>query len=640
MKRVIKHVTDGMRVVRQRIDSSINDWQALIADHSYQGDANGFREEFADIEGLRTSDPVYYAGCMPTLAWGVSSIDMEFVLRAVPLAYTDEDHRSFQQILNSPLFISDSYVYLACLDYTQDDPEDIPNLYIRRSPLPVRDAHSTHEITAIKQKITAFATACLEHYSDTFPVNTAGNHTLSEIIFDTVVLHYFRIVEQFRIYFPAFPAYLTTHPWSQEQREAIVSIGLGSLFRLETPNYVSGFDTNPYLYHDNNNQIFTVYADIGYCMAHVTTNTGPLARNALLTTIDVWPTAEPIAIITIASGLCQLLQDFEQATAHNIINEEGLVTTYYNIQLADGVFINWNNLHAQTETLAGFLLPLPDGDARIHNISGSLVYHRGRYSVVFCYITLSGFIATLIKHAEGPTIIENYYRNIMDAIHNNTATWDAVASSESGHEDTINTSTPTSRSHSTSSSASTPVPSLVRALHNAQIQVQTRSLQQLFIDEEVPDLRTPSPLSPETLRLIYSSPRQYEEVPDLNSPRSSGSSRIFNPRQRRLEYEDDLSPSPSMRSSSGGSRLSRQSYDSSNPSPLPTERELHTPRSWHDQHYPSPTPSWTSSSGSSTDALPPRPSSAPARTDGLHSQHPSLAQLTRSLDRVLSSISE
>ena len=625
MKRVIKHVTDGMRVVRQRIDSSINDWQALIADHRYQGDANGFREEFADIEGLRTSDPVYYAGCMPTLARGVESIDMEFVLRAVPMAYTDEDRRSFQRILNSPLFISDSYVYLACLDYTQDDPEDIPNLYIRRSPLPVRDAHSTHEITAIKQKITAFATACLEHYSDTFPVNTAGNHTLSEIIFDTVVLHYFRIVEQFRIYFPAFPAYLTTHPWSQEQREAIVSIGLGSLFRLETPNYVSGFDTNPYLYHDNNNQIFTVYADIGYCMAHVTTNTGPLARNALLTTIDVWPTAEPIAIITIASGLCQLLQDFEQATAHNIINEEGLVTTYYNIQLADGVFINWNNLHAQTETLAGFLLPLPDGDARIHNISGSLVYHRGRYSVVFCYITLSGFIATLIKHAEGPTIIENYYRNIMDAIHNNTATWDAVASSESGHEDTINTrttSTPTSRSHSTSSSASTPVPSLVRALHNAQIQVQTRSLQQLFIDEEVPDLRTPSPLSPETLRLIYSPPRQYEEVPDRRSPSPRSS-----PGGRRQSTHS--------RSSSGGSRLSRPSYDSNDQSLLSEERDPQTPQSWHgNRRAPSIAPSWTSSSDSSTTPPLIRSNSA------LFSQHPSLAQLTRSLDRVLSSISE
>jgi hypothetical protein len=149
----------------------------------------------------------------------------------------------------------------------------------------------------------------------------------------------------------------------------------------------------------------------------------------------------------------------------------------------------------------------------------------------------------------------------------------------------------------------------VRALHNAQIQVQTRSLQQLFTDEEVPDLRTPSPLSPATLSLIYSRPRQYEEVPDLRSP--------------------------SPRSSQDGSRLSRQSsdiigseeYRSYNGTPINR----------------SPSSSWHSSAASTPEPSPRRPSSAPVltrRRSTLNSQHPSLTQLTRSLDRVLSSICE
>ena len=122
MKRTLKHV-DDVRDVRPRTNR-IADWDALIAQYRYSGTASTLRNDFVDIESLRTSDPVYYAGCMPMLAENVEHIDRAFVLSAVPLAYADDEFHRFEQIANLPLFVSDSYVYLACRDYNIDEEDD------------------------------------------------------------------------------------------------------------------------------------------------------------------------------------------------------------------------------------------------------------------------------------------------------------------------------------------------------------------------------------------------------------------------------------------------------------------------------------------------------------------------------------
>ena len=613
MKRTLKHV-DDVRDVRPRTNR-IADWDALIAQYRYSGTASTLRNDFVDIESLRTSDPVYYAGCMPMLAENVEHIDRAFVLSAVPLAYADDEFHRFEQIANLPLFVSDSYVYLACSDYNIDEEDDAertaPNLYVRRTPLPIREAHNPDSIHRARNMITTFATNCVSEYGAMFQTpNDQHNSLLGAIVFNSIVLQYFTIIQQFITHFPAVSVHLFNLQFqlSLEQRQAIVSIGLGALFRFEGPHPVTGFDNETYVYYDNNGQIITVYSEMGFCTVRITPGAGPLVHNALEVTIAAFRSPRQLVVATIASGLCQLLQDFEQATAHNITNEDGLVTVYYNIQLHPPESINWHDAFVQTTALARFLLP--HSSSRVQNIPGSLVFHRDRYSVVFCHLTSSGFIATLIAHEESADVA-SYYTTIVNSINNRAPRWESVIQ-EDDDDNRTNTSDSSSSATTTSSISSSssviPVPSLARALHNAQIQVQTRSLQQLFTnDEEVPDLRTPSPLSPATLSLIYSRPRQYEEVPDLNSP--------------------------SPRSSSDRSRLSRQSNDIIGSEEYQSYNG--TPRNR------SPSSSWHSSAPS-TPEPPPRSVSAPLRRSrsSLLTQHPSLAQLTRSLDRVLSSICE